>query len=470
MEPHSSSSLDPLPESKVAPSSDQWWVRDGLALGLLGLALGLYYFPANPWLSLLGGMGFLLGAWRRLDLALLWALWVVPFYRFPKVFLPQEVGLSFWRGEALEFSLFEFAVLAGGVAWAGRWLTRRQGSPRLDTKWWASPALLLLLAAILSMVTSQHPRYSLRALRVVILEPLLFYFLLNQVVISIGAWRRYLYAFLALEVVVAGVALFHYFFIGVVEEVEGVRRLLAIYHSPNALALFLGRGLPMALALSLFGGKETGLPRALWIGASLLLGVGLFFTYSRGAWLGVGLAALFLVWRRWGWRWLGAAAGLMALGLVLSLWLLPGRLASEASSSQRLYLWQAAGTMALDHPLLGVGPDNFLYHYPSYQLPQAWAEPAISHPHNLVLDFWLSTGVLGLVALAWLQRRFWRGGGQLWKQERFRPQALALMASMVDFLGHGLIDNSFFLIDLAVVFWLTYSLMMAGARLSKEER
>jgi hypothetical protein len=33
------------------------------------------------------------------------------------------------------------------------------------------------------------------------------------------------------------------------------------------------------------------------------------------------------------------------------------------------------------------------------------------------------------------------------------------MASMVDFLAHGLIDNSYFLVDLAFVFFLTVGLM-----------
>ncbi len=32
------------------------------------------------------------------------------------------------------------------------------------------------------------------------------------------------------------------------------------------------------------------------------------------------------------------------------------------------------------------------------------------------------------------------------------------MASMADFLVHGMLDNSYFLIDLAVVFWLTFGL------------
>ena len=48
--------------------------------------------------------------------------------------------------------------------------------------------------------------------------------------------------------------------------------------------------------------------------------------------------------------------------------------------------------MARDNWLFGVGPDNFLTHYRAYMLPEAWREPNISHPHNLLLDAWVSLG------------------------------------------------------------------------------
>ena len=69
-----------------------------------------------------------------------------------------------------------------------------------------------------------------------------------------------------------------------------------------------------------------------------------------------------------------------------------------------------------DHPLLGVGLDNFLYAYRShYVLPTAWEEFNLSHPHNVVLDFWLRLGLPGLMVLGWLLVAFFRRGWQVYQ-------------------------------------------------------
>jgi len=118
--------------------------------------------------------------------------------------------------------------------------------------------------------------------------------------------------------------------------------------------------------------------------------------------------------------------------------------------------------MIRDHPLFGVGLDNFLYQYRDrYVLPEAIVERNLSHPHNIVLDFWTRLGILGVVAIVWLEVVFFREGLRLYRGLRdpdLRVLALGLMASMADCLAHGLIDNSYFLVDLAFVFMLTVGL------------
>jgi len=118
--------------------------------------------------------------------------------------------------------------------------------------------------------------------------------------------------------------------------------------------------------------------------------------------------------------------------------------------------------MIRDHPLFGVGLDNFLYQYPRYILPEAWQEPDLSHPHNLILDWWIRLGVLGVVALIWLEVAFFKVAFRLYRSledKGMRVLSLGLMASMVDFLAHGLVDNSYFLVDLAFIFCLTLGIV-----------
>ena len=125
----------------------------------------------------------------------------------------------------------------------------------------------------------------------------------------------------------------------------------------------------------------------------------------------------------------------------------------------RLKLWQASWSMLQEHWPLGVGLDNFLYQYRTrYLLPEAWQEPNLNHPHNLVLDFGTRLGVGGIVWLFWVQIAFWRTAWQIYRR-RFDPLVLGLMASMAVAVSHGLVDNSYFLVDLAFAFFLVVGLV-----------
>jgi len=118
--------------------------------------------------------------------------------------------------------------------------------------------------------------------------------------------------------------------------------------------------------------------------------------------------------------------------------------------------------MVRDHPILGVGLDNFLYQYRGrYMFPEAWAEPNLSHPHNVILDYAVRMGLLGLAAGIWLQTVFWHAALPLRKlrDPLNRALAIGLMASMTDFLAHGLVDAAYFVPDLAYVFFITLAMV-----------
>jgi O-antigen ligase len=131
--------------------------------------------------------------------------------------------------------------------------------------------------------------------------------------------------------------------------------------------------------------------------------------------------------------------------------------------------------MLRDHPLLGVGLDNFLYQYRTrYVLPSAWEELNLSHPHNLALDFWLRLGLAGMAVLLWLLVAFFQKGWHTYRvlasaedacqagePDSLRWLALGLMGGMVAATAHGLVDNAFFLVDLAFVFMLMLALVQS---------
>jgi len=121
--------------------------------------------------------------------------------------------------------------------------------------------------------------------------------------------------------------------------------------------------------------------------------------------------------------------------------------------------------MVRDDPVLGVGLDNFLYHYRTqYVQPAAWEEFNLSHPHNVALDFWLRLGFPGLLWLGWVLVLFFRRAWHAYSRPHAMPGTdqlllLGVMAGMVNFLVHGLVDASFFLVDLSFVFMLMVALV-----------
>lgn len=469
-------------------------VGSAVILLLLGGALAIFYYSSIVAGILFGALAFLLMAVLRLDLALLWAIATAPFYvrEAANPFQPKSFdqlnlsllgrslggsGESYSTGEltilfCIAAAVIRLVMLAlQGKLHLREWLCYRR-------KWFDIPALAIIGTALLSLIVASHSVTSLRELRLVILEPFALYIMLSTIYIprGIGGARTLVTTLIALGAAMGIYSIYHYRFIHEVERAGGVERILAIYHSPNQLALFLDRIIPLALALvALAPGR---LPRLLAAAALVPMLVAWFYTYSLGGWLGLG-AAIVVILALISWRWLVAGGLALAGGLaILLIWDPLHRITdrfnlSYGTNEMRIYIWQSALAMIRDYPIFGVGLDRFLYVYPKYMLPQAALEPNLSHPHNLVLDFWLRLGIMGLLAALTLLGAFFYTGIRLVRIFQQMPQdisvrwgraiAVALIASMAGFVAHGMIDNSFFLIDLAVVFWVSLTAMAALA-------
>jgi len=199
--------------------------------------------------------------------------------------------------------------------------------------------------------------------------------------------------------------------------------------------------------------------------ALLIIAAAGFLTFSKGLLfisIPVGLATLFIFQKSLRKPILVIAA---LGGLALIPFLNTPRLAQITSGTGRfrVYLWLSAWRMWLDHPWLGVGPDNFLYAYRSfYVLPAAWEELNLSHPHNLIFDLLTRVGLMGFLAgMGLVLGTIWAGFRRLWGyislDHPLRPWLLGLWAGLIAGMAHGLIDNSLFLPDLMIL-----SLLVAG--------
>lgn len=446
--------------------------------GLLAIATGTLF---HQWLLCSAGVGLLMLAGVVRPAFWLGALlFSLPFY----------FGVKLPLLPARSFDLVDLGVLGGIVVVAAHWFMCRRGGPSASedadsaeghggprSTQHASLLLLTLLTlwAFAAALDARYPGVALHEWRTVFLNALLFGLTLLgrwQLSDNPGADRRLLVgAWLAGGTAVALVGLWGFAAGGpFVSEAEGVRRIQAFYGSANNLALYLERTVAVALALALFSrGWRTQVAWGLVAAPQLLA---LLFTFSRGS-LVLALPATMIVLLAGG-VWLlkhegrtlrpllvvlaVAAAGVLLMAPFLGAERFQ-RLFDFAQGTGflRLQLWRSAWQMALDYPLFGVGPDHFLYHYRSdYMLPAAWEEPNLNHPHNLLLDWWTRLGVVGLLlGLGWLGTGI--AGLVAWlRRGPERALALGLLAAAAAAIAHGMIDVSYALPDLVLV-WVFLS-------------
>ncbi len=429
-----------------------------LSLGMIGLAFAYVV----PFPAMLVGLVVYLAAivaepWVAVPLIVL----TLPFSAQPRL-----IG-------SLELTTAEIAtLLASVIVGAGAIMRARgaraesghddHGAPWSEGGVWLAAAFLA--AGLLSLLVTEYPKQSLRELRWVVVEPICLFFIARATLTSPPRVAVALWTLVGAGVLAAVTSLADAAIMGQLTRLA--ERVAYPYPSPNHLGLFLGRTAAVALTLACFG------PGIAWSRIALIpIGLALLRTLSLGAWVGVAGAALAVTALR-GRRWIAGTALVLIIGCVALAVALPReRTVARFDPGQgtglfRLQIWQSSLHMIADHPLLGIGLDNFLYQYRGqYMLPEAWEEPNISHPHNWVLHFWLALGLPGLAAAI---------GAIIWMVARARALVTrplgpvdravgaAAVGILVDTLLHGSFDNSYFLLDAAMVWWLTIALL-AGA-------
>lgn len=452
----------------------QLFRREPIQLGLAVVTAGLIYLHPHVVLTVIALIVLFVIVYHRLDLGLMLTIFYAPFFLFP---------VALYK---FAFPMSELVILLSGAAGLLRtlatWGRNRQTAVHFPSVSLASQlipldygvAALVLLGAV-SLAWAGQRGAALTELRTLLIEPALFYLILRTSARDRFTLLRLVDALVIAGVLIAVIGLYQYANgEAVVAAEDGALRLASVYGSPNNVGLFLGRCLPFLLAFVIV---RVDTPRRVFAGIGLtVVGVAVALSQSAGALLlGVPAAIAAVLLLTLGRRGLIALLALAAAGAgALLLALRSARFArlldlTEGTSFFRVRVWQSAVEMILDHPITGIGLDQFLYAYRGrYIMPDAWQEPNLSHPHNILFDFWLRLGILGMAVLVWVQFWFWRYAIRLYRLTRNGDRltfalTLGVMGSMINLLAHGLVDNSVFVSDLAYVFAL---LLGAAANLS----
>ena len=257
-------------------------------------------------------------------------------------------------------------------------------------------------------------------------------------------------------------------------------RVYSYLGNPNLLAAYLLGAVALSIAAVFVW--QGWLPKALALTMLSMNSACLYFTDSRGGWIGMlALLGAFLLLLRYWWNddlprfwrtWLlplvfGGGVGLLIAAVlfveplrlrVLSIF--AGR--GDSSNNFRINVWAAVLEMIRDRPLIGIGPghDAFNKIYPLYMRPRFTALSA----YSVFLEIAVEMGVIGLGCFLWLLVvTFSEGVRQL---GRLRSQGdrqgfwvIAAIATMVGMLAHGVVDTVWFRPQIHSLWWFVVAII-----------
>jgi len=347
------------------------------------------------------------------------------------------------------------------------WRQRRM--PHLETPFTVLIAVLFV-ATVIAVAVSPEKRDALGIAKAYIFEPVVYFFVVINVLRSSWDWERLTYGLYVSGTVVAmsqfvalGKSLVgHTFNINTNPPVP-----TWLWTNNNFGGIFLDPLVALSLGLALFGGVKHR--RVHWA-MFLLLGLGDVLTLSRGSWFAlviIALVAAVLHPRR---RIL--LVGLVGLAVVaLILPPVRHRVENELNPNNpansvvtRVHLWHATVDLIAGHPFTGSGLANYQAEIGPYraQLHDVVHETHV-YPDQLELDFWVELGVMGIVFLI----------GFIFELVRYiapavragplsHPWAAALALAWVGIFAHGLVDSPYWKNDLSVEWWALAALVVVA--------
>ena len=231
------------------------------------------------------------------------------------------------------------------------------------------------------------------------------------------------------------------------------KRALGFFTHPNFYALFSTPLLALLIpdVFQNLKSKILNLKSFAWALGAL----GLLLSLSRAGWLGLGIAGLIYL--------LFAAdktikkiASVIVIVMVMVILSVPNLrwrfilpFYGEKSAISRVSLWQTGVKAIKESPILGMGLTGFSQNWNRLN-----TDPNIdkhNFPHNIFLNFWVETGVIGVIGVI---------GIMIYKGLTHRTDVfkLGIALFLIALVTQGLIDNPFFKNDLAMMFWIVLSL------------
>lgn len=426
-------------------------------------------------LLILFAIGFGILSYRKTDWAVIGIIALLPTYlvRFTIVGIPA--------------TLLEVMIVALFIAWLIQYIQEpKKHSIKKVIRIVRWPITLFVIAATLSLFVSPDIRAALGIWKAYIIEPLLFLIVMLDTIRTKNQFIGVLWA-LGVSIIIPGL-------FAVYQQITGnlipnsfwqaaaTRRVTSFYGYPNAIGLYFAPivvgaiGMIAHKVISLYQStlKPAEKARQWWKLPVffVLLGIGvagIVFARSKGAILGVGVGVLMyaLFWKSYR---LIFAGGIVAalVGILLfqpSLLSLQGtsNVAGGGSLEIRVSQWKETKQLLTHRPVLGAGLSGYQTRIEEFHEDE-YIE-TFMYPHNILLNFWVETGLLGMISIVWVISAISMLLIRLISKIRMeeRHLVMSLLGGFVALLVHGLVDVPFFKNDLAMLFWIYVGLALLAA-------
>ena len=249
--------------------------------------------------------------------------------------------------------------------------------------------------------------------------------------------------------------------------------LAGTFKAPNDLGAYLAIVLPMTMGYLIAGWhtrrKDNYRAGSLHWGFIAIFGVilcvmiaNLALTLTRGAWIGVFVATIYIVFyfeRRLLW-------GLLIFVLLFP-FLMPQAVKERFETmrerpsgfmSERPQWWGTALQLIAKYPIMGVGLDRFGYEYRLHGPPDMHRKP--THVHNIYLQIAVEQGIPSLLLFIWMLFLIFRQFFALRKMRDFWRFGLFIGCSgfLISVLVYGLADHTLYRRPL-LMFWFLNGLV-----------
>ena len=248
-----------------------------------------------------------------------------------------------------------------------------------------------------------------------------------------------------------------------------ISRIYSTFENPNVYGTYLLLAIPLTAACIIYVKRTFYKLCAIGITGMLLLN--LFATYSRGCYvaLAVGIVVFVLIMNK-------QLIVLLIPALFASLFVLPATVVSrifgifnmaDTSTAFRLNIWRGSLRMLGDFWPMGVGQGEYAFNrvYTYYSLGAIFTP----HSHNLFLQIFLETGIVGFLVFLGVLACFYRAQANFLrrvKEFKLRVMSAAMVAAVTGFLFQGVFDYAFYNYRVMLTFFLFIGLGIAFTRVA----